>query len=111
VAKGVNPTTIIISINRSPCSSTDWCHNGAVTCNKGGGAAGCAERLIALKGAMPATTIKVDYRDIYGVNAKEEANSASANAAMVAAGIIMDTHQLGGPDEQKFRHTGAAKKL
>jgi hypothetical protein len=104
------PRLIFISINRSPCTSTDRAGNGATTCNKVG-VAGCTERLLALKLAFPACRINIQFRDLYGKSGDEEANSWLANEAMHTAGIELETHQLGGPSATQFRHTGTAKKL
>lgn len=109
-AHGGVPAMIFISINRSPCTSTDRAGNGAITCNKVG-VPGCTERLIALKLAFPACHINIQFRDLYGKNSNEEANSWLANEAMHNAGIELGTHQRGGPDARQFRHTGTAKKF
>jgi hypothetical protein len=74
---------IEIGINRSPCSSTPL--NGHTSCNKGNARLGCAERLLSLvldglsiNGVTYFFKIGVQYRNIYGSTAQEQACSLAA---------------------------------
>lgn len=109
---------IFIGINRSPCTSTDYLGNGSPSCNKVGGALGCAERLIHLVthgfahgGTTYPIKLILSVRNLYGSTSAQQANSSEAIAAMIATGrILFDTQQLGGPST-RFQGTGAAKLL
>src|SRR5262249_28982564 len=107
---------VVIGINRSPCSSTDWAHNGAVTCNKAAGV-GCAERLIHLAqhgfthgGTTYPMKIVLVFRQIYGDSSAKQVNSVLANEAMTKAGILVEMQQAAGPTK-RFYGTGAMKQL
>ncbi|WCN13978.1 DUF4157 domain-containing protein [Marinomonas mediterranea] len=109
---------IFLGINRSPCTSTDYCQNGQPSSSKGGGALGCSERLIHLVnhgfsygGQVYPIRLVISFRNLYGSNAEKQANSMQALTAMADTGrITLDTQQLGGPSS-RFSGTAATKAV
>ncbi|MFN7959754.1 MAG: DUF4157 domain-containing protein [Thermoanaerobaculia bacterium] len=111
-SKGNN--TILIGINRSPCTSTDRAGDGTTTCNKAGAASGCAERLISLvnndfvhMGTHYPIRLVIAIRNVYDMSV----NSVLANEAMVATGRIAIEFQKIGGSSTKFMGTGVAKEM
>ncbi|MCR6631592.1 MAG: DUF4157 domain-containing protein [Magnetospirillum sp.] len=112
----VNRNRLLIGINRSPCTSEDHLGNGQPSSNKGGGAPGCAQRLIDLQlsgrtlhGTHYTFQLVITVRGLYGSNAAERANSASAIEVMDMVGITVDQSQLA--TSTRFMDTTTAKNL
>lgn len=81
------PGTVLININRSPCTSSD--HGaGALVTPSSTKAIGCAQDLIARQGG--GLQIQIICAHAYGSNSKERASSILAARAMSAAGIHVD---------------------
>lgn len=107
---------LFIGLNRSPCTSTDYLGNGKPSCNKGGGAAGCAENLAALAagfahgGNVYTVFLHIQCRGLYGSDSDEEANSSRALEALNnLANVDIDFQRTA--ESQRFLSTKTATKL